>query len=448
MRTVPGRRNAAHSEYVTAVVPIIDLDVPPPRADAEPRSPRLRPVLVLGVVLLSLVVLGFAAAPARRLTQVLAAGGQPAAAFVLGPGTLYTAHYGNNPNSESAVRRWNLSDGALSWAAPLPQNVENLKIDAGAHVLMASSGSAPKVAFVDTESGARLWELDTAGTAGVVGMAAGAVLIQSDLSATLSMLRLVDDRTGREIWSRVLGAIASLGPDDMYAAAPARIVAVAVSGDVTVLRWTDGALLGAGNLRVPLPVRANYDSTVSDFFGVSPVGDRIYVSRRDRGRTSMTAFSVLPVMRLWTAAGGPAGYVSDCGDVLCVADTRSVAGVDPATGAVRWSAPEIGSARRLDATRLLGYDQQENPNAAVLDARTGRVVRRLGQTYQVGDLLVRLDAVVPGRSWVSVVDPADATPHTVGSLGVGAPYGCAARDTYLACPTVNGPTLVWHLPTP
>jgi outer membrane protein assembly factor BamB len=311
---------------------------------------------------------------------------------------------------------------------------------------MASSGSAPKVTFLDTASGRQLWELNTTDTAGVAGMAAGAVLIRSDLNATTSRLRLVDARTGREIWSRTVGPIAVLGPVDMFAAAPTRIVAVAVSGEVTVLRWTDGALLGRGSLDTQLPVRANFDTTVSDFFGVSAVGDRIYVSRRDHGRASMTAFSDLPVTRLWSAAGGPAGYVSDCAAVLCVADTRSVAGIDPATGAVRWTAPEIGSADRLDATRLLGYDQEENPNAAILDARTGRVVRRLGQTFRVAGLLVRLDGVVPGRSWVSVVDPADGTPHTVGSLTVGAPYGCAARSAYLACPTINGPTGVWQLP--
>jgi PQQ-like domain len=430
---------------VATVVPIIDLDRPAPRTATEPWSPGLRPALVLVVLLLSLTTLGFAVSPARRLTQVLAAGGQPAAAFVLGPGALYTAHYGNNPNTESAVRRWRLSDGELSWATPLPQNVANLKIDPASHVLMASSGSTPKVAFLDTESGRQLWDLDTT-VAAVVGMAAGVVLIRADLGPTTSRLRLADARSGREIWSRTVGPIAELGPEDMFTAAPSRIVAVAVTGDVTVLRWTDGGLLGEGRLNVALPVRANYDAGVSDFFGVSAVGDRIYVSRRDHGRASMTAFTVLPVTRLWSVAGGPAGYVSDCAVVLCVADTRSVAGVDPATGAVRWTAPEIGSAGRFDQTQLLGYDQQENPNAAVLDARTGRVVRRLGQTFRVGGLLLRLDDVVPGRSWVSVVDPADGTPHLVGSLAVGAPYGCVARDAFLACPTVNGPTDVWRLP--
>jgi outer membrane protein assembly factor BamB len=429
---------------VTVAVPIIDLDAAPPSADAPPRPPSLRPALILGVLVLSLATLAFAGAPARRLSQVLAAGGQPAAAFVLGPGTLYTAHYGNDPNSESAVRRWNLRDGSLSWATALAQNVANVKIDADAHVLMASSGNEPKMTFLDTESGEQLWHLESAGTT-VAGLAAGRVLIRTDPGAATSVLQLADARTGRPIWSHTVDAVAAIAPA-IRGAAPERVAAIAVSGEVTVLRWTDGAVLAEGDLHVRLPEQADYNRTVSDFLGVSAVGDRIYVSRRDNGRSTLTAFAILPMRQLWQVAGGPAGFVSDCAAVLCVADTRFVSGVDPANGAVRWAAPGVGSAVRFDDLHLLGYDQQENPTASVLDARTGRAVQRLGQTYPVGDLLLRSDLVVPGRTWVSVAGSADDKPRTVGSVAVGAPYGCVALDRYLACPTVNGPTVVWRVP--
>jgi outer membrane protein assembly factor BamB len=441
----PPAENPAHSEYVTAAVPIIDLDAAPARADAAPAPPRLRPALILGVLALSLATLAFAGAPPRQLSQVLAAGGQPAAAFVLGPGTLYTAHYGNNPNSESALRRWNLRDGSLSWATALPQNVANVKVDAAAHVLMASSGNEPRVTFLDTESGEPLWQLEGTGTT-VAGLAAGRVLIRTDPGTATSVLRLADARTGHSIWSHTVDALAAIAPATIRGAAPDRIAAIAVSGEVTVLRWTDGAVLAEGDLHVRLPLQADYNRTVSDFLGVSAVGDRVYVSRRDNGRSTLTAFAILPMRPLWQVAGGPAGFVSDCAVVLCVADTRFVSGVDPATGAVRWTAPGVGSAVRFDDRHLLGYDQQENPTASVLDARTGRAVQRLGQTYAVGDLLLRSDLIVPGRTWVSVAGGAGEAPRTVGSVAVGAPYGCVALDRYLACPTVNGPTVVWRVP--
>jgi putative pyrroloquinoline-quinone binding quinoprotein len=281
----------------------------------------------------------------------------------------------------------------------------------------------------------------------VGGLAEGRVLIRTDVNTT-SVLRLADSRTGRPIWSRDVGVIAAIAPATIRDAAPRRIVAIAVSGEVTVLRWSDGAVLAEGNLRVRLPLQADFNRTVSDFLGVSAVGDRIYVSRRDNGRATLTAFSALPMRQVWQVPGGPAGFVSDCAAVLCVADTRFVSGVDPATGAVRWTAPGVGSAVRFDDKHLLGYDQQENPTASVLDASTGRAVQRLGQTYPVGDLLLRSDLIVPGRTWVSVAAGSGAgdVPRTVGSVGVGAPYGCVARDRYLACPIVNGPTVVWRIP--
>jgi hypothetical protein len=430
-------------------VPIIDLDVAPPRIDAKPRSLRsrlavLRPFLLLGALGLALT-LGAAAPPANRMAQVLSAEGTAAAAFVLGPDALYTAQYGNNPNSESAVRGYDLATGALRWAAAVPQNVQNLEIDPRSRVLMARSGTEPKITFLDAGSGEALWRIEAPNTS-VVRLAGGAVLMRTDLTEARTSLRLADARTGRQIWARTVDPAAELGPDDLHGEAPSRIVAIAATGEVTVLRWTDGAVLSEGNLLVRLPVEADYNSGVSDFTGVSTVGDRIYVSRRDNGRASMTAFSTVPLVQLWRAGGGPVGSVFDCAAVLCVADTRFVSGVDPADGAVRWTAPEFSSAERYDASYLFAYDQQENPQSAVLDAATGKVLHRLGQTVRVADLLLRSDTVIPGRAWVAVVDPADGATHTVGSVNTGAPFGCDVRGAYLACPTTPGPTVVWRVP--
>jgi hypothetical protein len=437
-----------HIEGVTAGVPIIDLDVTPPSAVAGTRSLRsrlmvLRPFLLLGALGLALT-LGAAAPPANRLRPILSAEGTRAAAFVLGPDSLYTAQYGNNPNSEAAVRGYDLTDGSLRWAVAVPQNVQNLEIDPRSRVLMARSGTEPRIMFLDSGSGAVLWHVEAPNTS-VVRLAGGAVLMRTDLTATTTSLRLANARTGREIWAHTVDPTAELGPDTLYGDAPSRIVAVAATGAVTVLRWADGAVLSEGNLPVRLPQRAVYVSGVSDYIGVSTVGDRIYVSRRDNGRASMAAYSTVPLALLWRTQGSPIGSVVDCAAVLCVADTHFVSGVDPTIGSVRWMASEFSSAERCDASHLFAYDQQEMPQSAVLDPATGRVLHRLGQTVRVGTLLLRADTVIPGRAWVAVVDPADAAAHTIGSVGTGAPYGCEARDAYLACPTVAGPTTVWRV---
>jgi hypothetical protein len=113
---------------------------------------------------------------------------------------------------------------------------------------------------------------------------------------------------------------------------------------------------------------------------------------------------------------------------------------------VRWSDPAWSNASVRGNGLLLAYDRQENPETAILDARSGAVRRKLGRTFTMGRLELREDRRVPGRTWVAAADPADGTVRTVGSMQTGAPYGCVASGQYLACPTTAGPTTVWQIP--
>jgi hypothetical protein len=434
---------------VAAGVPIIDLDVTPPRADRESRPVRLRiaaarPVLVLGVFVLVLAMLGAAAAPARGMVRVLSAGGTAAAAFVLGPDSLYIAQFGESPNSASVVRGFSLADGSLRWAAGVAQNVQNLVLDAGTHVLMGRSGVEAKVVFLDAGSGDELWHLDTPNTS-VVDMAGGRVLIRTDVSDAATQLRLADARTGRPVWTRVVGAIAELGPDELSGDTPSRIVAVTVAGRATVLDYRTGSVLSRGDLGVPVSTEVD-PSSQNDFGAVYPMGDRIYAVRRSRDRASLAAYSTVPFVRLWQVDGGPVGWVLDCGALVCVADSRTVTAVDPATGATRWIQPGWSTAVRYDATRLFAYDHQDNPGSALIDASTGELELGLGHTFALGGLLLRTDGATAGLSWAGRLDPADGTVHVLGPLDTEASFGCSALGAYLACPTTAGPTGVWRVP--
>jgi hypothetical protein len=112
---------------------------------------------------------------------------------------------------------------------------------------------------------------------------------------------------------------------------------------------------------------------------------------------------------------------------------------------VRWADPAWSSAFPGDGTRLFAYDQQEIPEAAVLDSATGTVIRRLGRTSFLGPLTLTTDDRVPGRALVS--ESAGAR-HAIGAVDGVIAYGCAVRDRYLACPTASGPTTVWKVPLP
>jgi outer membrane protein assembly factor BamB len=434
-----------HAERVPDAVPLIDLDAfPRADADAAASRPRLsvpRPLLVLALLVAVLLTQAAAGPPARTMRPILAAGGTAAAAFTLGPDALYTAAFGPNPNSESGVRRYALPGGEQLWATSLPQNVQNLTLDGG--VLLARSGAAPEMTFLDAADGKVLWRLEEP-NASVVTLTGGRALLRLD-EGNRTELRMTSARTGETVWSRVIEEVGQILNDDLYSADPDRIVALGADGHVTTLQFADGSVLGEGELSVRLPVES--DGTFQgDFVGVTVTGDQLYMSRRDQGQASLTAYRLPELTRRWRTTDGPTGFVHDCGPVLCISDTRWVSGLDPSDGAVRWSDPAWSNAFQQGNGTLLAFDQQEVPESAILDARTGQVRRRLGRTYSVGGLELRTDTRIPGRTWVAAVDPLDGTVHTVGSMETEAPYGCTANGRYLACPTTAGPTTVWRIP--
>ena len=429
-------------------VPIIDLDVRPSGPEREPPSLRLRLTpprwaLAVSVVLLALATLGTAASPGRRISHLLSAGGQPAAAFVLSNDSLFTASFGGNPNSESAVRRWGLPDGALRWAAAVPQNVQNLEYDGVAHVLMGRSGAEPQVIFLDADTGAVLWR-DTSPNTTVVTLADGKALIRTDIGEHAWTVRLVDARTGRQVWSRVIDGTGFFDIDDQYGRPPTRLITVGAGGHAVVPRYADGLVLAEGDLQVEIPMQLD-NAFGADYAAISTAGDTMYVSRRESGATTLTAWSIGSLTRRWQVAGGPAGFVVDCGSVLCLADNGLVSALDPADGRVLWQREQLAFAYAFDDRSLLAYDQSPDPRAMLLEPGTGAVLLHLGSVVDLRGVLLRADLVRLGRTWVQVPG-GDGGLHVVGELDTAAPFGCESQGSYLACPTTAGPTQVWLIP--
>ena len=441
---MPCRVFARHAENVASGVPIIDLDLTPPGAERAPLSWRrrltpARPVLITAVVLLTLALLGGAASGGRMLSHVLSADPQPAAAFVLSDDSLFTASFG-----DPAIRRWRLADGELSWTAKLPQTAQDLVYDEASRVLMARSGIDPNVSFLDADTGAVLWHNESPDIA-VVTMGGARVLLQTNVAESRRALRLVDARTGRPVWSRVVDSTGYFDPGDyLPGRAPARLIAVDTAGHAVVLQYSDGSVLAEGDLDVDFPAQTN-NAFGADYATIATVGDILYVSRRDRGVSTLTAWSIDSVTRRWQVTGGPAGYVVDCGPVICVAEDGLVSALDPADGRVLWQRRGLGIAFRYDDRSLLAYDESENPEAMLLDPRTGAVRLRLGRVVQLGDALLRADSVRIGRNWVEVADD-DGVLHVVGALDTAVASRCASRGQYLACATSTGATQVWRIP--
>src|SRR3954452_1464211 len=309
---------------MAAGVPLIDLDRTPPPAVTAPERPRTRLFPLLAALVAALLTLSGAVAVSPGLTPVLTA--DPGiVAFELGTGLFFTADI-------RAVRGYDLPGGAARWTHTFTRDVRDLRYDDDAHVLLVFFGGDPGPTALDAGSGRALWADGSPDTL-MIAASGGGVLNRVDPADGPTRLLLRDARTGRPIWTRSAGSNGYRGPDQLLVAGSSRIVAVDPDGTVTVLRFADGALLARGELGPPFERDAE-GRVASGFPNVDLVGDRLYVSRRSGARSSLAAFSLQPVVRLWQRAGGPVGTVADCGVVLCVAGAGSVSGVDPAGGAV------------------------------------------------------------------------------------------------------------------
>lgn len=413
---------------MVAGVPLIDLDRPAP---AEVLPARTRPALVLVVLLAALLTLGGAGPRARGLTAVLVLD-EPVTSIQLGAGSFFVG-------TPTEVRRYDLPGGAPRWVRSFGLGVLELRLDRSADTLLVVSSHEPRIIALDAGSGRVLWSEDGGETI-VVSTSRGAVLTQTS-DGDRTRFRLADAATGREIWTRDLDSTGFLGPDGLFEQGSSWIVAVGSTGEAVVLDYADGTVLARGDLGPGFAPSAE-QSILANFVEVSVLGDRLYVSRRLRGRSTLTAYAVRQMTRLWQAEGGPIGMVTDCGRVLCVADTRWVNAVDPAGGRVLWQAPAWGTAHRYDDGRLFAYDNHGETDAALIDEGSGRVLRELGHSRQLGDLVLRTEG---WHTWVFVPDGATGGLRTAGDMRDAAWFRCAAHGDYLVCPTLRGETILWRV---
>ena len=419
---------------MAAETPLIDLDRPSPEPPDDGTVVRSRPALLLIVLVTVLLAVG-GSAPARPgLTSVLALD-EPVTAAELSGGSLFLA-------APDEVRRYALPSGARQWSRRFDLAVQALWIDPASGVLLVlAAGGEERLTALEAATGRPLWTEESAGTM-VIALSRGGVLTQEGTNGE-GALRMLDAHTGRTLWTRDVDPAGFLGPDELFQGGGSPwIVAVGPTGEVVLFSYADGHEIARGNLELGSPPPSADRSLPSNSVSISVVGDRLYVSRRVRGEASLTAYSIRPLAPLWRAVGGPIGSVSDCGPVLCVADTRWVSGIDPAGGQVRWQEPSWGIAYRYDRERLFAYDNREDSEAALIDAGTGRELRRLGHSRQLGRLILRTDG---DRTLVSVPDGTTGDLRTAGSMVDVAAYRCQLGGDYLLCPTLRGVTAVWRV---
>ncbi|MEU4559606.1 PQQ-binding-like beta-propeller repeat protein [Actinoplanes sp. NPDC023936] len=421
---------------------------PPARPEFNPRN--VRRFLLAGVVLACLLLLGAGgphAAPLVRdvwsvpMTDQDSMSVRGDGIFLLrdtGAGRVRLTAY---EPATGAVRWARESAGIVSW---MRQGEEaGLLLIPGDEKLATvefEDGSQGQVAWginttaLDSRTGRQLWK--TAGEAQAAA-ATSVLLAERDSSGNYVSVRLVDARTGAEIWQRPAGGALHLivkneGPS------PTLIVLASNDGRATVLRYADGSLIAQKKL--PWSAGSDDDDTY-----LSVVEDLVLVSRNYWQRAVVTAYRTGSLERLWETETGAYSYVSECGPVLCITDGALLRGLDPRTGREVWNRSGASGGAAPVGDRLIASDGADPPAQVVLDPATGEQIGSGGigwlmryEAYQNSVVLLhRIYDQGPLRDAVDHLDLTTGEITRVGQLQSSADvqqgWRCDSTGRYLAC---------------
>ncbi len=352
-------------------------------------------------------------------------------AFALSGDTLYAS-------SGAQVTGYRLGDGRTLWRAPLPYRPDGL-IVAGTVVLAQSTAAGTsRTVALDSGTGRPLWTEPAQVDRVLPG---SGLAVMSTVSARgPAGLHAVALRTGATVW-RGPAAIGTRTVFDLDSPAdrPPRVAFWVPDGTVEVAAAATGQVLASA--RLPTPALG------ASWLGVA--AGRLLVARRLGGGTEFTAYRLDSLAQDWRVTVDSTVYTAaGCGPVLCLYGAGELAGLDPATGAVRWASRVWVGAYPLPGSRLLLTTSGADVRQRVADALTLRPVSDLvpwtpvaGESGAAALFSRRAD---PPRTWFAVLDGASGRPRLVGSVRDAVRELCVATAGRLACPTGHHGLQIWR----
>ncbi|MEV8517301.1 PQQ-binding-like beta-propeller repeat protein [Dactylosporangium sp. NPDC051484] len=437
-------------------VVVIDLDAYPsrePLGGAARRLPGER-WWPFGLLLVGVLVLVVGARPVTPLAPsvVLRADGLS---------DIRSADHAIYLMTRTSLASYRLPDGARRWAVPVPAGAQLVAVD-GERVVFAQEpeiGPASTLVGLDAATGAQVWRqigyapsfYGSAGAPGVVVADAyppGADPVQ-ERQRPSRHLAGINIRTGGVRWSldTPLGGTRAIVPVE--------------SGEGSI-RIELAELDPGGTLRVRSAESAEIVRSVQldqpgqvDGFEIS--GDRLltYQSGRDTILSS-AVFDLATGRRLWQRTDEPSGLALWwCGLALCSSTTNTTVVLDPGTGRELWRLDgrwngfgRLGD-QYLLATRSTPDFDESSVGGLVLDAPTGRIVRRI-DGWNVIRGLGRSDLLVARRTAAGGSLVARLNVETGGVTVLGRtehgsfPSQCITTTRLLACQLDQ--VSIWPLP--
>jgi hypothetical protein len=420
------------------------------RDDPPRRTRRWRWPLVVALAV-TLVPAG-SAAPRRDLVDVLSVPLGGAGTFAVSDDGLYVS-------TGTQLTGYRLDDRGARWRITTPFRPQGLLV-AGTVLLAQTSADTdgqPRTLAVDTRTGGVLWTDQTLVDRVLPGPG---LAVMYGVSARGPVgLHTVRLRTGRTVWQ---------GPD-MIGTRTVFDLDGAGDGAGLVTFWVpDGpAGNGAGTVQVmteatgrvvasgPLPPLADGDRAGSGQVP-APAGSwltvafgRLLVARYTGYGTEFTAYRLDTLAEDWhTTVSSTVYTAADCDSVLCLYGRDELDGLDPASGATRWSSREWTRAYPLPGDRLLLSGTARSTARRVVDAVTLRPLADLTPWTplggQAGPAPVLSWDSAAHETWFAVLPDGPGQPRTVGSATGVNPQLCLAVAHHIACPTLRSELRVWR----
>ncbi|MFF0178300.1 PQQ-binding-like beta-propeller repeat protein [Micromonospora sp. NPDC005223] len=393
----------------------------PPRAVGRP----FRSLLALLVALLTLT----AAAPPRHPAEWTLPGGLGSAVFVSGE-VVYVVRPNRGDGRELVMYR---GEREL-WRSPLPGAGTAVSVwqQDGRVMVTGPTGDDTdwETVTYDAATGADVWR--RRGVAFAVG---GVLLSQSAASDPSPSITRVDPADGRTMWT--MPSTGMLGLD--YGSGAERMVLSPVTGQTVVVDARTGARVAARDLH---PVRPPAQRQVLTLGG-------LLLEIRDADGT-VEAYDLDTLRPRWTVEQKFVDYVDNCGALLCAArPAGGMTALDPATGAVRWSADRWAGVAASRGDRLLVGDTATGAGGlAVLGQTDGHLIAELdGWTlapqHESGGPLLATRPLGGGRQLLAEMNLSGDPPPI---RGVITGTDCTTSVRLLVCRRPGGGFLVRRLP--
>ncbi|WP_433791948.1 PQQ-binding-like beta-propeller repeat protein [Actinoplanes sp. CA-252034] len=318
----------------------------------------------------------------------------------------------------------------------LPGDEQSIDVtsDDGATVSYSYSGS---LTALDRATGAPLWKRpgaphwqDTGDTL---------LMYERTPTGTMTWLRLIRTGDGSVVWERRAPEKSDIVMVQLDGDTPARVVTATPQGDLTVLRYADGAPVTSGSVPwQPTSYTTGAGSSLTTVGGRLVVIDTGLGTSGDRSR--VTVYRTDELVPLWSRDTKGWANVQDCGPLACVNTLPgSFEAVDPETGEKRWEMPGgqfIGSVPGGERVLIAGTD--DKPQQSLVDAATGRVIGPGGN----GSLLsldeeegtaMLLRALDQATGAVSRLDTTTGRSTLLGRIAAGDQLFCSAQGRWIAC---------------